>query len=138
MSHDIHHQPYGFKKNFSQPFGSFWDHILGTHMSREEANAIVRKKEERRRNRQAFNVKSMDSSTRTKEKSSSLLSKHDSVRSSGDNSGNVSQEDGQSYHVKSLNIPQNIENRAGLHERSSTRIQFDNGFVSGKGQGKAL
>ncbi|CAA21900.1 Sphingolipid C4-hydroxylase sur2 [Schizosaccharomyces pombe] len=30
--HDLHHQPYGFQKNFSQPFFTFWDHVLGTYM----------------------------------------------------------------------------------------------------------
>ncbi|KAL5729959.1 sphingolipid C4-monooxygenase [Ranunculus cassubicifolius] len=31
--HDIHHQLYGTKYNFSQPFFSFWDRILGTYMA---------------------------------------------------------------------------------------------------------
>ncbi|CAA6659771.1 unnamed protein product [Spirodela intermedia] len=30
--HDIHHQLYGNKYNFSQPFFVAWDRILGTHM----------------------------------------------------------------------------------------------------------
>ncbi|KAL3636258.1 Arf guanine nucleotide exchange factor sbh1 [Castilleja foliolosa] len=30
--HDIHHQLYGNKYNFSQPFFVVWDRILGTHM----------------------------------------------------------------------------------------------------------
>lgn len=30
--HDIHHQLYGSKYNFSQPFFVTWDKILGTHM----------------------------------------------------------------------------------------------------------
>ena len=30
--HDIHHQLYGSKYNFSQPFFVMWDKILGTHM----------------------------------------------------------------------------------------------------------
>jgi len=30
--HDIHHQHYGIKKNFSQPFFTFWDRALGTYM----------------------------------------------------------------------------------------------------------
>ncbi|KAM7269787.1 hypothetical protein ACFE04_025284 [Oxalis oulophora] len=30
--HDVHHQLYGNKYNFSQPFFSFWDKFLGTHM----------------------------------------------------------------------------------------------------------
>jgi sphinganine C4-monooxygenase len=28
--HDIHHQSWGIKSNFSQPFFTFWDRILGT------------------------------------------------------------------------------------------------------------
>ncbi|RMZ80809.1 hypothetical protein DV737_g2802, partial [Chaetothyriales sp. CBS 132003] len=28
--HDIHHQSWGIKTNFSQPFFTFWDHFLGT------------------------------------------------------------------------------------------------------------
>ncbi|CAI0402081.1 unnamed protein product [Linum tenue] len=30
--HDIHHQLYGSKYNFSQPFFVIWDRILGTYM----------------------------------------------------------------------------------------------------------
>jgi sphinganine C4-monooxygenase len=30
--HDVHHQLYGSKYNFSQPFFVVWDRILGTHM----------------------------------------------------------------------------------------------------------
>ncbi|SAL99240.1 hypothetical protein [Absidia glauca] len=30
--HDIHHQAYGIKTNFSQPFFTFWDSLLGTEM----------------------------------------------------------------------------------------------------------
>lgn len=28
--HDVHHQSWGIKTNFSQPFFTFWDHFLGT------------------------------------------------------------------------------------------------------------
>ena len=28
--HDVHHQSWGVKTNFSQPFFTFWDHLLGT------------------------------------------------------------------------------------------------------------
>ncbi|KAI7907741.1 fatty acid hydroxylase superfamily-domain-containing protein [Cokeromyces recurvatus] len=31
--HDIHHQSFGIKRNFSQPFFTFWDKLLGTEMS---------------------------------------------------------------------------------------------------------
>ncbi|PKC08299.1 hypothetical protein RhiirA5_358125 [Rhizophagus irregularis] len=30
--HDIHHQSYGIKMNFSQPFFTIWDRILGTYL----------------------------------------------------------------------------------------------------------
>ncbi|KAI8343331.1 fatty acid hydroxylase superfamily-domain-containing protein [Chlamydoabsidia padenii] len=33
--HDIHHQAYGIKSNFSQPFFTFWDKLLGTEMTTE-------------------------------------------------------------------------------------------------------
>ncbi|CAG8476023.1 15756_t:CDS:2 [Funneliformis mosseae] len=32
--HDIHHQAYGIKMNFSQPFFTIWDRILGTYLSK--------------------------------------------------------------------------------------------------------
>jgi len=35
--HDIHHQQFGIKKNFSQPWFTHWDIILGTRMTRSEA-----------------------------------------------------------------------------------------------------
>ncbi|KAI8068117.1 fatty acid hydroxylase superfamily-domain-containing protein [Gilbertella persicaria] len=35
--HDIHHQSFGIKTNFSQPFFTFWDKLLGTEMSLKEA-----------------------------------------------------------------------------------------------------
>ncbi|KAI9483003.1 MAG: fatty acid hydroxylase superfamily-domain-containing protein [Benjaminiella poitrasii] len=31
--HDIHHQSFGIKRNFSQPFFTFWDKLLRTEMS---------------------------------------------------------------------------------------------------------
>ncbi|MBA0682227.1 hypothetical protein Goari_023962 [Gossypium aridum] len=45
--HDLHHQLYGGKYNFSQPFFSIWDKILGTYMpysleKREEAGFKLR------------------------------------------------------------------------------------------------
>jgi len=39
--HDIHHQLYGNKYNFSQPFFITWDKILGTHMD----YSLVRREE---------------------------------------------------------------------------------------------
>ncbi|OBZ88943.1 Sphingolipid C4-hydroxylase sur2 [Choanephora cucurbitarum] len=35
--HDIHHQSFGIKTNFSQPFFTFWDRLLGTEMTLKEA-----------------------------------------------------------------------------------------------------
>ncbi|OCF36473.1 C4-hydroxylase [Kwoniella heveanensis BCC8398] len=40
--HDIHHQAYGIKSNFSQPFFTNWDKILGTQMTREQADSKTR------------------------------------------------------------------------------------------------
>ncbi|ORZ22947.1 fatty acid hydroxylase superfamily-domain-containing protein [Absidia repens] len=34
--HDIHHQPWGIKKNFSQPFFTFWDRKLGTEFDSKD------------------------------------------------------------------------------------------------------
>ncbi|KAF9347675.1 hypothetical protein BGX26_000859 [Mortierella sp. AD094] len=135
--HDIHHQPFGFKKNFSQPFGTIWDHILSTHMSREEANEIIRKKDELKA-AQAFNIKSVTSPSKTDEISNSEHSKDCDLYSSGNNSGNDSQEEDQDRQNKLLMDQQNVDSLVGVRERLSTRARLDNGFVSGKGQGKAL
>ncbi|CAE6454823.1 unnamed protein product [Rhizoctonia solani] len=47
--HDVHHQSYGLKKNFSQPFFVHWDTILGTKMEprkiKDRADARLKKKE---------------------------------------------------------------------------------------------
>ncbi|WVQ78358.1 hypothetical protein IAT38_000443 [Cryptococcus sp. DSM 104549] len=40
--HDIHHQAYGIKANFSQPFFTNWDKLLGTRMTRDEAESKTR------------------------------------------------------------------------------------------------
>jgi sphinganine C4-monooxygenase len=34
--HDVHHDPRGFRKNYSQPFFSHWDKLLGTYMDPAE------------------------------------------------------------------------------------------------------
>ncbi|WVR05302.1 hypothetical protein IAU60_002316 [Kwoniella sp. DSM 27419] len=44
--HDIHHQGYGIKSNFSQPFFTNWDKLLGTRMSRDQANQKTRRRTE--------------------------------------------------------------------------------------------
>jgi sphinganine C4-monooxygenase len=41
--HDIHHQTWGIKTNFSQPFFTFWDRLLGTQYVGERA-VMERKK----------------------------------------------------------------------------------------------
>jgi len=41
--HDIHHQAYGIKANFSQPFFTNWDKLLGTRMTREQAEKRTRR-----------------------------------------------------------------------------------------------
>lgn len=34
--HDVHHDPRGFKKNYSQPFFTFWDRVFGTYVDPKE------------------------------------------------------------------------------------------------------
>lgn len=54
--HDIHHQSWGIKTNFSQPFFIFWDRLLGTRwegdviMKYERARVAAEKQVERERN----------------------------------------------------------------------------------------
>ncbi|KAL1925787.1 uncharacterized protein VTP21DRAFT_670 [Calcarisporiella thermophila] len=47
--HDIHHQPVGIKANFSQPFFTLWDRLLGTYAPTLEAcrEANLRRKKEK-------------------------------------------------------------------------------------------
>ncbi|KAF8951950.1 hypothetical protein BGZ46_003731, partial [Entomortierella lignicola] len=153
--HDIHHQNFGIKSNFSQPFGTIWDHVLGTHMSREEANQIIKMKEERKAARLAGlnnNPKAVQLSSPVN--GSKSFGKDDDVSSSGNNSGNDSHEetDGEqksaarrlsttgteaSATVSNQGTTTSVE-LPGYRELLSTRVRVDNGFVSGKGQGKAL
>ncbi|KAM3440542.1 hypothetical protein NHJ13734_003240 [Beauveria thailandica] len=42
--HDIHHQTWGIKTNFSQPFFTFWDGILSTKYKGPRANRLVDEK----------------------------------------------------------------------------------------------
>ena len=37
--HDVHHQSWGIKTNFSQPFFTFWDRILGTEWTGGDVSA---------------------------------------------------------------------------------------------------
>ncbi|KAF8928887.1 putative sphinganine hydroxylase Sur2 [Dissophora ornata] len=136
--HDIHHQHFGIKSNFSQPFGTIWDHILGTHMSREEANEIIRKKEERKAARVASSKPTVMPAKNSPV--SSVYPADEDVHSSGNNSEHDSHEG-----EKQLESQKGMDNLGAiplgateLRERFSTRARVDNGFVSGKGQGKAL
>jgi len=36
LYHDVHHDPRGFRKNYSQPFFTLWDRALGTYMDPAE------------------------------------------------------------------------------------------------------
>lgn len=42
--HDIHHQSWGIKTNFSQPFFTFWDGILGTMFRGDTSSRYARDK----------------------------------------------------------------------------------------------
>ncbi|VUC26458.1 unnamed protein product [Clonostachys rosea] len=42
--HDIHHQHWGIKTNFAQPFFTFWDTLLGTKYEGSRVNRIVENK----------------------------------------------------------------------------------------------
>ncbi|KAG6131660.1 hypothetical protein E4U38_003837 [Claviceps purpurea] len=42
--HDIHHQTWGIKTNFSQPFFTFWDSILGTRYKGPRADRLADRK----------------------------------------------------------------------------------------------
>ncbi len=42
--HDIHHQSWGIKTNFSQPFFTFWDRLLGTIWAGETSSRYARDK----------------------------------------------------------------------------------------------
>lgn len=41
--HDVHHDPRGIKKNFSQPFFTLWDRLLGTYMDPAELQKLKQK-----------------------------------------------------------------------------------------------
>jgi len=65
--HDIHHQSWGIKSNFSQPFFTFWDRVLGTRWTGGDLSA----KYERSRIAAEKSVE------------------HDKVKSSASQSGNI-------------------------------------------------
>jgi len=110
-------------------------------MSREEANEIIRGKEERKAAR-AFSVKSSVPLDRCRE---------EDIHGSGNNSGydsHVETEDDEENDAGEHSLDQSwsrkLSNDASrnvatsLRQRLLTRAQLDNGLVSGKGQGKAL
>ncbi|KAF9130592.1 hypothetical protein BGW39_002868 [Mortierella sp. 14UC] len=164
--HDIHHQNFGIKSNFSQPFGTIWDHVLGTHMSREEANKIIKMKEERKAARlSALNSSKTASLTLTNDAiaigAKPIHNKDEDVHSSGNNSGNDSHEENDNHNKRgpapgllrrtpsSVGFDGNSTSNGvsatttavelpGYRELLATRVRVDNGNVSGKGQGKAL
>jgi len=122
-------------------------------MSRDEANKIIKMKEERKAARLAATktttlITAIGSSNRP---STSAYNKDDDVHSSGNNSGNDSHEEAD-VDMRSARRPSaggsdsNTINTSqtsavelpGYRELLTTRARVDNGFVSGKGQGKAL
>lgn len=42
--HDVHHQTWGIKTNFAQPFFTFWDQLLGTKYTGSRRNRLADKK----------------------------------------------------------------------------------------------
>jgi len=132
-------------------------------MSREEANQIIKIKEERKAARLAAKNQENINSTVSSAGASpvavgpikSIYNKDEEASSSGNNSGNDSHEEGEkrSTSLRRTNSSVAIETTTtliqektgssavevpGYRELLSTRARVDNGFVSGKGQGKAL
>ncbi|KAF9566882.1 hypothetical protein EC968_003545 [Mortierella alpina] len=155
--HDIHHQIFGLKSNFSQPFGTFWDHVLGTHMSREEANEIVLRNKQRKAARMApraapadldgritqYELKEAETTTQSRARFVDLVYSKDEERHiSGNNSGNDSHDDQALLEEKKQRDARSVDHPEAsadeLRKRIATRARIDNGVVSGKGQGKAL
>ncbi|KAF9947042.1 hypothetical protein BGZ70_002905 [Mortierella alpina] len=155
--HDIHHQIFGLKSNFSQPFGTFWDHVLGTYMSREKANEIIARSKQRKATRMATRVAPADFEGRAtqyeqEEGGTTTLSrtrfvdsvnnKHEDRHLGGNDNGNDNHDD-QALLVEKIQRGATSVNHPGssadeLRKRMATRAQIENGVVSGKGQGKAL
>ncbi|TIA92184.1 hypothetical protein E3P99_00777 [Wallemia hederae] len=54
--HDIHHQHFGLKYNFSQPFFVHWDDVFGTRLNRSDVKSkrVVEKKEDARMQQMPF------------------------------------------------------------------------------------
>lgn len=58
--HDIHHQSYGIKKNFSQPYFTFWDRLCGTYMDPMETPRALRLAKEGQKTKISVNEKKSD------------------------------------------------------------------------------
>ncbi|KAK9766598.1 Sphingolipid C4-hydroxylase sur2 [Basidiobolus ranarum] len=72
--HDIHHQLYGLKSNYSQPFFTHWDRLLGTYISPSEA------KQKRAQTQAEKNVKPTGHSTQSATRINSSLKQSSRVR----------------------------------------------------------
>jgi len=74
--HDVHHQSWGIKTNFSQPFFTFWDRLLGTQWAGGDVSArYERARLAAERKMQQSNVNSTYTSSITGEMNSSRESK---------------------------------------------------------------
>jgi sphinganine C4-monooxygenase len=60
--HDVHHQSWGIKTNFSQPFFTFWDRFLGTVWSGGDVSARYERSRIAAQKKVAEDVKSKDAS----------------------------------------------------------------------------
>uniref|UniRef100_A0A383VA56 Fatty acid hydroxylase domain-containing protein n=1 Tax=Tetradesmus obliquus TaxID=3088 RepID=A0A383VA56_TETOB len=45
--HDVHHDPRGFRKNYSQPYFTHWDWLLGTYMAPGELKPLAIKQQQK-------------------------------------------------------------------------------------------
>jgi hypothetical protein len=138
-------------------------------MSREEANQIIKIKEERKAARLAAQTSGGNMAPKTTLTTSATATaavavgssiktsapyKEEDGHSSGNNSGNDSHEEteeeknvsssarrpssvGFDGNTTTSTVSTSVE-LPGYRELLSTRVRVDNGFVSGKGQGKAL
>lgn len=68
--HDVHHQSWGIKTNFSQPFFTFWDRILGTVWTGGDVSARYE------RSRVAAERKMAQEKPTNKRRSSSITGSH--------------------------------------------------------------
>jgi sphinganine C4-monooxygenase len=45
LYHDVHHDVHGIKTNYSQPFFTFWDKVMGTYMDPAKFDDARKKKD---------------------------------------------------------------------------------------------